>query len=86
MCTMIAITKDVHGVGKGERGWFPITQATVGYDHATHSSQEHALLLDFVNYEIGTDARVALELDLDSGRQLLAQLQDAITAAEASGV
>ena len=86
MCTMIAVTSAVRGVAKGAEGWFPITQATVGYDHATHSGEEHALLLDFVNYEIGTGARLALELDLDSGRALLAQLGEAIAQAEASGV
>jgi Family of unknown function (DUF6295) len=86
MCTMIAVTAAVRGAGKGAEGWFPINQSTVGYDHATHTTDEHALLLDFVNYEIGTDARVALELDLDSGRALLAQLASAISQAEASGV
>lgn len=83
---MIAVTRAVQGVGKGPVGWFPVTQATVGYDHATHSEDEHALLIDFVNYDIGTDARVALELDLESGKALLEQLQSAIAAAEASGV
>jgi hypothetical protein len=86
MCTMIAVTESISGVGKGRDGWFPITQATVGYDHSTHSSEEHALLLDFVNYAIGTGARVALELDLESGRALVAQLQSAIAAAEATGL
>ena len=86
MCTMIAMTTLIRGVGKGQNGWFPINQATVGYDHATHSSDEHALLLDFVNYDIGTSARVALELDIESGKALLAQLASAIEAAEASGV
>ena len=86
MCTMIAMTTEVHGVGKGKDGWFPITQSTVGYDHATHSQNEHALLIDFVNYSIGTDARVALELDIASGKALLEQLAAAIAAAEASGV
>ena len=84
MCTMIAVTSPVTGTGKGADGWFPITQATVGYDHATHSGTVHALLLDFTNYDLGLDARVAVELDLDSGRALLAQLQSAIEAAEAS--
>jgi hypothetical protein len=86
MCTMIAISSTVHGVAKGRDGWFPITKATIGYDHATHSKEEHALLLDFVNYDIGIDARVALELDLESGRVLLEQLQSAIAAAEATGL
>ena len=84
MCTMIAVSAAVTGAGKGATGWFPVTQATVGYDHATHSGAEHALLLDFTNYDIGVDARVALELDLESGRALLEQLRTAIDAAEAS--
>ena len=83
MCTMIAVSAAVTGAGKGSSGWFPLTQATVGYDHATHSGTEHALLLDFTNYDLGVDARVALELDLGSGRALMAQLQSAIEAAEA---
>lgn len=85
MCTMIAVSAQVTGAGKGDDGWFPITQATVGYDHATHSGTEHALLLDFTNYELGVASRVAVELDLTSGRVLIAQLQSAIEAAEASG-
>jgi len=83
---MIAIRATVNGAGKGAEGWFPITQATVGYDHATHTRAEHALLLDFANYDIGPGAGVALELDLASGRALLQQLETAIEAAEASGV
>jgi hypothetical protein len=86
MCTMISMSAAVHGAGKGVEGWFPLTQASVGYDHSTHTRAEHALLLDFVNYDIGPGARVAVELDLASGRALLEQLRSAIDAAEASGV
>jgi hypothetical protein len=86
MCTSISETTSVTGAGKGPQGWFPLTQATVGFDHATHTGAEHALLLDFANYDLGTDARVALELDLTSGKALLEQLRGAIEAAEASGL
>jgi hypothetical protein len=86
MCTSISTTSPISGVGKGSSGWFPVVQATVGFDHATHSGAEHALLLDFANYDIGTDARVALELDLASGRALLEQLRLTIEAAEATGL
>ncbi len=86
MCTMIASTKTVQGSGKGATGWFPVTQSSVGYDHASHFPEEHAMLLDFVNYELGTDARVAVELNLASARALVAQLQDAIERAELAGV
>ena len=86
MCTMIAGTTPVRGMGKGSNGWFPVSRATVGYDHTNHSADEHAVLIDFTNYDLGLDARVALELDLDSGRALLTQLQSAIEQAETSGI
>ncbi len=86
MCTSISVTAEVAGAGKGNRGWFPLTRATVAYDHATHTMAEHALLLDFTNYDLGTENRVAVELDLDSGTALLEQLRSAIEAAEASGL
>ena len=86
MCTMISMKTAVTGSGKGAAGWFPVRQANVGYDHATHAQLDHALLLDFVNPDLGASARIAVELDLASGKALVAQLQAAIAAAEASGV
>ena len=86
MCTAISHTTAVTGAGKGPQGWFPVTAANVAFDHATHTSAEHAFLLDFTNYDIGPEARVGVELDLDSARALLDQLEAAITAAEASGL
>jgi Family of unknown function (DUF6295) len=86
MCTMIAMQTRVTGSGKGAAGWFPVIQANVGYDHATHGQFDHALLLDFVNPELGAGARVAVELDIASGKALVAQIQAAIEAAEQSGV
>ena len=86
MCTMISMKTAVTGSGKGAAGWFPVRQANVGYDHATHAQLAHALLLDFVNPDLGVGARIAVELDLASGKALVAQLQAAIAAAELSGV
>lgn len=85
MCTMIQMRTAVAGGGKGADGWFPVTQANVGYDHTTFLQAEHALLLDFVNPGIDPSARVAVELDIASGKALIAQLQAAIAAAEQSG-
>jgi len=85
MCTSIAMHAAVTGSGKGTAGWFPISQANVGYDHATHSQLDHALLLDFVNPQMGAGARVAVEMDIASGKALIAQLQAAISEAEAIG-
>ena len=70
---------------RARTGWFPISQANVGFDHATHSQFDHALLLDFVNPDLGAGARVAVEMDIASGKALVAQLQAAIAEAERSG-
>jgi hypothetical protein len=86
MCTMIALRAPVNGGGKGAGGWFPVTQANVGYDHTSYLPNEHALLLDFVNPDLDPGARVAVELDIASGKALIAQLQAAIAAAEEAGV
>ena len=80
------MSAEVNGSGKGSAGWFPIRRANVGYDHATHTQAEHALLLDFVNPDLGAGARIALEMNLESGKALLETLQAAIQAAEESGV
>jgi hypothetical protein len=85
MCTMIQMRTKVTGGGKGAQGWFPVTQANVGYDHTTYLRQEHALLLDFVNPDMDPSARVAVELDIASGKALIEQLKAAIEAAEGSG-
>jgi hypothetical protein len=86
MCTSISHTTPVTGAGKGAHGWFPLTAANVAFDHATHTPAEHAFLLDFTNYAIGPEARVGVEIDLDSARALLEQLRTAIAAAEATGL
>jgi hypothetical protein len=85
MCTTIAMSAEVNGSGKGSAGWFRISKANVGYDHATHSQLDHALLLDFVNPDLGVGARVAVEMDIASGKALIAQLQAAISEAETLG-
>jgi hypothetical protein len=74
------------GGGRGADGWFPVNQVTVVYDHATHAADEHALQIDFTNYDLGLNARVAPELDLHSGHVFLARLQSAIKQAVASGL
>jgi hypothetical protein len=85
MCTMISMRTAVSGSGKGTAGWFPISHANVGFDHATYSQLDHALLLDFVNPDLGAGARVAVEMDIASGKALVAHLQAAIAEAERGG-
>ena len=86
MCTMISMVTPITGSAKGATGWFSLSQANVGYDHATHGQFDHALLVDFVNPDLGAGARVAVEMDIASGKALIVQLQAAIAAAEETGV
>ena len=86
MCTYICNTTAVTGAGKGAEGWFRVTEATVAFDHPTFASADHALLIDFTRSEDGLSSRVALELDIESGRALLQTLGETIRAAELSGV
>jgi Family of unknown function (DUF6295) len=86
MCTFICHSTGIAGSGKGAAGWFEVSQANVGFDHATHAPLEHALLLDFVNPALGPDARVAVEMNIASGKALIERLQTVIAEAERSGV
>jgi hypothetical protein len=85
MCTYIVHSAEIQGGGKGADGWFRLSTATVGFDHPTFTSDEHAIMIDFTNRE-NLGSRVAVELDIDSARGLLATLTETIRAAEESGV
>ncbi|HYL51985.1 MAG TPA: DUF6295 family protein [Acidimicrobiia bacterium] len=81
MCTNIATTTRITGCAKTAGGWSAVSEATLGYDHASHLWTEHAVRIDFT----GTD-RTAVELDLASARALRDRLGEVIEQAEASGV
>jgi len=80
MCTNIATTTRITGSAKTATGWTAVSEATLGFDHATHLWTEHALRIDFV----GADDRAAVELDLASARALRDRLDEVIAAAGAS--
>jgi hypothetical protein len=84
MCTSIVEVVGVEGAGKGDAGWFALDRAVVSYDHPHHALLEEAITLDFVSTALGPDARVAVELTLETARQLSAALARAIAAAEAA--
>ncbi len=85
MCTMIAKQVEIDGSGKGKDGWFEVRQLNVSYDHPYHVPLEHALNIDFVNEAEGPGARVAVELTLESARQLVETIQAVLAQAEAGG-
>ena len=85
MCTMIARRIPLDGSGKGSTGWFSVNQANVSYDHPFHIRQEHALNIDFVNEDLGLDARVAVELSERDARQLVKTILDVLEQAKDGG-
>ncbi len=82
MCTSIVEIVAAAGAGKGDEGWFDLTHAVVSYDHPHHALLEEAINLDFVNPALGPGARVAVELTLESAKELSAALAKAIAQAE----
>ena len=85
MCTMIATQAKIEGSGKGASGWFTVRQVNVSYDHPYQMPLEHALNIDFVDEAQGPGARVAVELTLESARQLVRTIQEVLAQAEAGG-
>ena len=82
MCTSIVEIVAADGAGKSEDGWFHVTHSVVSYDHPHHALFEEAINLDFVNPALGPSARVAVELSLESAKELNAALARAIAEAE----
>ena len=82
MCTSIVEIVGCSGAGKTGDGWIDLTTAVVSYDHPHHALLEEAITIDFVNAALGPAARVAVELTLESAKELSAALTKAIAAAE----
>ncbi|HTH96812.1 MAG TPA: DUF6295 family protein [Stellaceae bacterium] len=82
MCTSIVETLPVEGMAKRGDDWFPLTQASVAYDHARHANLADVITLDFINSALDAGARAGVELTLESAKELRAALDRAIVAAE----
>jgi hypothetical protein len=82
MCTSIVEIVGVEGAGKSVEGWISLTHAVVSYDHPHHALLEEAVAIDFVNSAHGPGTRVAVELTLQSAKQLSDALGRTIAAAE----
>jgi hypothetical protein len=84
MCTYETERVEVAGSGKGASGWFPLSLATVYYDHPQHTQEawaEHTLNIDFLNPRQGPSARVAVELHEDAARALAGAILAALASA-----
>ncbi len=82
MCTSIVEVVSAEGAGKSGDGWIDLTHSVVSYDHPHHALLEEAITIDFVNSALGPGARVAVELTLQSAKELSGALMRAIEAAE----
>ena len=82
MCTSIVEIVAADGAGKSADGWIDLTHAVVSYDHPHHALLEEAITIDFVNSALGPNARVAVEITLESAKALAAALARAIAGAE----
>jgi hypothetical protein len=82
MCTSIVEIVRAEGAGKGDGNWFPVTSAVVSYDHPHHALLEEAITIDFLNADLGPGARAAVEITLESAKEIATALARAIAAAE----
>ncbi len=80
MCSYIVEKTNVTGSAKAAGAWTPITGAVVSVDHPFHATLDHALLLDFVNAGRPVSERVALELSVESARELITCMESALDA------
>jgi hypothetical protein len=82
MCTSIVEIVRAEGAGKGDGSWFPVTSVVVSYDHPHHALLEEAITIDFMNADLGPGARAAVEITLESAKEIATALARAIAAAE----
>jgi uncharacterized protein DUF6295 len=82
MCTSIVEIVTAAGAGKTGDGWIELTHSVVSYDHPHHALLEEAITIDFVNRALGPGARIAVELTLESAKELSGALARAVAAAE----
>ncbi|HEY1931386.1 MAG TPA: DUF6295 family protein [Acetobacteraceae bacterium] len=82
MCTSIIEIARAEGMAKRGDQWFPLTRSVVAYDHARHAHLGDVITLDFYNTTLDAGARAAVELTLETAKELRAALDRAIEAAD----
>ena len=83
MCTSIVELAKADGMAKCGDEWFPVSQTVVAYDHARHALEGDVITLDFFHQDLPPSNRAAVELTLETAKELRAALDRAIAAAEA---
>ena len=80
MCSYIVEKTPVTGSAKAAGTWSTITTAVVSVDHPFHATLDHALIVDFVNAGRPVGERVALEVSVESARELISCMETALDA------
>jgi hypothetical protein len=83
VCTYLTKHLEMEGSGKGAAGWMRVTAASVYFDHPAHTPADHTLNVDLLNPDLGPAARVALELEPRSARQLAEAILELLSAGSA---
>jgi hypothetical protein len=82
MCTSIIEIVPAEGMAKRGDQWFQLSHSVVAYDHARHANLGDVITLDFYNTGLDAGARAAVELTLETAKELRAALDRAIAAAD----
>lgn len=82
MCTSIVEVVAAEGMAKKGDDWFELSHVAVAYDHARHALLGDVITLDFANTALPPGARAAVEITLETAKELRAALDRAIAAAE----
>ncbi len=82
MCTSIIEIARAEGMAKRGDQWFPLSRSVVAYDHARHAPLGDVITLDFYNTDLDAGARAAVELTLETAKELRGALDRAIAAAD----
>ena len=81
MCTYQTARLGVQGSAKGPDGWFGLTDVTVYFDHPVSAPRDHTLNIDFLKLGSRTPARVGVELDPVSARELATAIIEMLDSA-----
>jgi hypothetical protein len=82
MCTSIIEIVLAEGMAKRGDQWFQLSHSVVAYDHARHANLGDVITLDFYNTGLDAGARAAVELTLETAKELRAALDRASAAAD----
>jgi len=83
---MIVEKTNIQGSGKGNKGWFKLSQANVFFDHPTHLHMDYAINIDFIDATQEESKRIAIELTPDSAKNLIDTILESLKKGSLMGL